>query len=458
MSLRRRLLAIVIFVMALSLIAGAALTYWHALKKIEVEMQSASEVGASTMRDALAGIEPAPGADQHLKRIVRAFDGDRHLMVRFVGTDGTVTAASRVRQASDPAPSWLIGLLTGPPKVIDVDMPAGLERYGRIQFIPDPVNEVGEVWDDARLKLILVGGFCASVLALLYATIGRALRPLENLSSALGRVGQGDYRAHVDEEGPQELKIIYKAFNSMTEALDAAERQNQMLAEQLSTVQEEERSDIARDLHDEIGPFLFAVDADAQTLPALIAKGAGDDAVARSKAIRQSVGHMQKHLRSVLSRLRPALLLDLGLVHAVDNLVAFWRTRRPGVTFEVDVDEERFAPHIEETAFRILQEGTSNAIRHGQPKHVSLSAREGDARMLVVEVSDDGRGLSTQPGGGFGIKGMTERVRPMGGRISLTQRTDCSGLTLRAEIPLPPTAKGPVPPHDIKVVQDIASK
>src|SRR5207244_1304092 len=108
-------------------------------------------------------------------------------------------------------------------------------------------------------------------------------------------------------------KLIYRAFNRMAEQLSAAEQQNQRLNEQLSTVQEEERSEIARDLHDEIGPFLFAADVDAQAIPLLVSRDASSEIVNRSKAIRQSVQHMQLHLRGVLSRLRPALLIDQGL-------------------------------------------------------------------------------------------------------------------------------------------------
>ncbi len=145
------------------------------------------------------------------------------------------------------------------------------------------------------------------MLALIYATVGRALRPLEQLSSALERVGDGDYTAHVAEAGPEDLKPIYRAFNQMAERLRTSEQHNQRLNEQLSTVQEEERSEISRDLHDEIGPFLFAADVDAQAIPLLVSRDASSEIVERSKAIRQSVQHMQVHLRGILSRLRPTL-------------------------------------------------------------------------------------------------------------------------------------------------------
>jgi len=297
---------------------------------------------------------------------------------------------------------------------------------------------VSEVWEDLKLKFIIIASFCVVVLALIYATLGRALRPLEQLSSALNRVGEGDYSAHVAETGPEDLKLIYRAFNRMAEQLREAEQQNQRLNEQLSTVQEEERSEIARDLHDEIGPFLFATDVDAQAIPLLVSREASDEIVDRSKAIRQSVQHMKLHLRGVLSRLRPALLIDQGLTHAVEHLVAFWKARRPQIAFRTDIEDERFPTGIEEVAFRILQEGTSNAVRHGQPSAIGLTARRTDDGMLRVVVSDDGSGITAKGARGFGLAGMRERVASLDGRLRIAEREGGKGVMLIAEIPLPP--------------------
>jgi two-component system sensor histidine kinase UhpB len=310
---------------------------------------------------------------------------------------------------------------------------------GSITIEADPHNEVGEVWEDLKLKFLIIFGFCSIVLGLIYATLGRALKPLEDLSSALNRVGQGDYTAHVAEAGPEDLGVIYRAFNRMAEQLRSAEQQNQRLNEQLSTVQEEERSEIARDLHDEIGPFLFAVDVDAQSIPLLLSREAGDDVVSRSKAIRQSVQHMQLHLRGILSRLRPALLIDQGLTHAVEQLVAFWRARRPLITFETDIEDRRYPANIEETAFRILQEGTSNAVRHGRPSSIGLVARATEDGMLRVTVSDDGSGIAETTKRGFGLVGMRERVSALGGDLRVTGHEAHKGVMLIAEIPLPET-------------------
>lgn len=437
MPLRRRLLVLVALVLGACLLVGGALTYWAGLRKIELEMSSAIAVGSSAVMDALTSIQESSDPEAQLTRIVRAFDGDRHLVARLVGPDGALKSASRLKAPVDPPPAWLYELLEGKIHTQTFTLPDTLKNLGSITLEADPHNEVGEVWEDLQLKFIIISGFCGLVLALIYASLGRALKPLDDLSAALKRVGEGDYSAHVAEQGPEDLNLIYRAFNRMADQLRTAEEQNQRLNEQLSTVQEEERSEIARDLHDEIGPFLFAVDVDAQSIPLMLARNATDDVNSRAGAIRQSVQHMQVHLRGILSRLRPAMLIDQGLTHAIEHLVAFWRTRRPAIIFETDIEDARFPAHIEEAAFRILQEGTSNAIRHGKPSKIGLSANRTPEAALRIVVSDDGAGIAASTKRGFGLVGMRERVAALDGTLEITTSKEEKGVMLIARIPLP---------------------
>ena len=432
MSLRHRLLALIALLLIASLVVGGFLTYWHGTRKIELEMTSALAVSDNALREAVVPMLPGVISEIQLARVITSFDGDRHVQAKLVSTDGKPRVESHVRQPSSPAPQWLLRLLTGSPDTTELNLPNGL---GKIVLRADPLNEVTEVWDDAKEKLVIVGGFCTLVLGMISLTLGRALRPLEALSHALQQVGGGDYGAHVPEKGPQELADIYKGFNTMAGKLFDAERKNQQLAEQLSTVQDEERAEIARDLHDEVGPFLFAVDVDAQTIPSLLARNANEDVAVRAKAIRQSVAHMQTHVRSVLTRLRPGMLLDLGLSHAADQLAVFWQARYPAITFEVDCSEDSFGAKLDEAAFRILQEGTSNAVRHGHPTKISLSAHRDSSGTLVVCVVDDGSGLSDTERKGFGLAGMRDRIALLGGTLTISSGVDGKGVSVRAEIP-----------------------
>lgn len=439
MPLRRRLLFLISLVLIVCLIGGGVLTYWHGVRKIDLEMSSAINVGETAMEDAIAALAASNDGTHTIGRIVVSFNGDRHLRAKLLAPDGSTVRSSRVRPPSDPAPAWLYDLLVRKPQVVSFDLPGEHKSAGRLSIETDPLNEVSEVWEDMKLKLIIVSAFCSLVLALVYVTVGRALRPLENLATAIGRVAGGDFQAQVSVTGPQELAVIYKQFNEMAEQLAQVEHQNLRLHEQLSTVQEEERAEIARDLHDEIGPFLFAVDVDAQTIPPLLLRGDNEDVRERANAIRQSVGHMQTHLRAILSRLRPATLVDLGLSHAVDQLIAFWKARRPGIVFEMDITEVSFGAALDALAFRIFQEGTSNAVRHGAPNRIVLSARRTENNRLRISVVDNGTGLKATATRGFGLTGMRERVTEKGGSLVITEASGKSGVVLVAELPISPS-------------------
>ncbi len=222
----------------------------------------------------------------------------------------------------------------------------------------------------------------------------------------------------------------------MVARLANAEQQNVKLQQQLANVQEEERADLARDLHDEIGPLLFALNVDVSTLQRQIG-GDREQKAARLEAIAGAVAEMQVHVRSMLGKLRPAVLLDLGLDQAVDNLVGFWSKRREDVRIIVDLDCESFGEKLDAPIYRVFQEGLNNALRHGNPTIVELTAKIDDEQHVTVAVRDDGAGLSVDEGHfGYGLIGMRERVESIGGSLVVSNRADGRGVTVTAKLPL----------------------
>ena len=133
--------------------------------------------------------------------------------------------------------------------------------------------------------------------------IGRALRPLDALVAAMAEVGAGRYRTRIGGRLAPELARLRDSFNRMAARLAAADAENRRLNEQLLTLQEQERSDLARDLHDEVSPFLFAISIDAATASRLLGEGHAIEAGDHVQLIAEGVRHMQRQVRSMLSRL-----------------------------------------------------------------------------------------------------------------------------------------------------------
>jgi two-component system sensor histidine kinase UhpB len=320
---------------------------------------------------------------------------------------------------------------------LHVDLPHVFDGHGTVTLETDARNEVAEVWGDIGLTLGVLALFCTLVLAFFYWTLGTAIRPLEHLTRAFSGVGNGDYHQRVAEKGPSELLRLCQGFNQMVQRLARAESQNQRLQKQLLTVQDEERADLARDLHDEVGPLLFAVDVDAVAIERLIDESRYASIAGRVSIIREAVGQMQKHVRGILGRLRPAVLLDVGLAHAIDNLVAFWRAHNRSLDFKVEVPEEGFGEILDATLYRIIQESLSNAVRHGKPRTIAIEVKVLEGEEIAVCVKDDGGGLKADGKlGCFGIIGMRERVESLGGTLEVKDRNDCRGVLVSARLPM----------------------
>ena len=150
---------------------------------------------------------------------------------------------------------------------------------------------------------------------------------------------------------------------------------------------------------------------------------------------------MQRQVRSMLGRLRPIGLAEFGLAAALANLVEFWRRRDPEIVYRLDIapDAEGFDELLDPTVYRIVQECLSNAMRHGRPSAVTVAlsrrcaGRDGEDELTIV-VADDGQGMAAPAGIGYGLRGMSERVKALGGDLTISS-TPGQGLTVTATLP-----------------------
>ncbi len=303
-----------------------------------------------------------------------------------------------------------------------------------------PHNEILENWDTFGELLLTMALFSLATIVLIFLFVGQALRPLGRLSAALAAVGRGEYGVRVEGRLPPELSRLRDSFNRMSGELSRMAEQNRRLTGELLTLQEQERGDIAHDLHDEVGPFLFGINVDVANISRAVQAGRAGQIAEHLRSITDAVGHMQRQVRDMLGRLRPIGLEEFGLAAAIDNLVEFWRRRNPDIRYRVDIADgvESFGETIDLVIFRIVQEGLSNSIRHGQPTRVGVAVERGAVEgPIVVRVEDDGGGIENDAALGYGLLGMTERVKAVGGRLSIDSKPG-SGLTVTAVLPSPP--------------------
>ncbi|MDP1569221.1 MAG: sensor histidine kinase [Vicinamibacterales bacterium] len=203
-------------------------------------------------------------------------------------------------------------------------------------------------------------------------------------------------------------------------------RDLQRLSSKLITAQEEERRSIARELHDEVGQVLTAVNVEISLAQrALELKGGGGHLLDEAQAVTDSA---LQSVRDLSQLLHPAVLDDLGLPAAIDWYLR-GIARRHGL--RVDLEQagmpERVAADTEVAAYRIVQEAVTNIVRHANARtcHVRLVHTTAEGGALTVEVEDDGTGFDAEAMGrigaqrGLGMVGIRERVAQLRGTLTV---------------------------------------
>jgi len=201
----------------------------------------------------------------------------------------------------------------------------------------------------------------------------------------------------------------------------------------------EERTRIAREMHDVVAHSLSVMVVQAEAAEEML--DTDPERARRPLAAVQDTGRSAlSELRRMLGVLReladegPALAPQPGLA-ALDVLVEQVTAAGLPVSVRVEGEPRPLPPGIDLSAYRIVQEGLTNALRHAGPARAEVVVRYGD-RELELQVSDDGRGAATANGGaGHGLVGMRERVAVYGGRLDAGPRPE-GGFAIAARLPL----------------------
>jgi signal transduction histidine kinase len=209
------------------------------------------------------------------------------------------------------------------------------------------------------------------------------------------------------------------------------------LSARLMSVQEEERRRLSRELHDEFGQSLTAVNA---YLWLIERQSVGDPAAlrARTTEARRVVSKTLGAMRELSQLLRPSVLDDLGLVPSLDShLRTFAERHQIAASFSAEGLPERLPPEVETALYRITQEALTNVARHAKATRVqvALAAQAGE---LHLDIEDDGVGFPARGGNGgrigTGLVGIRERARALGGTLTIHAG---KGAHLRVTMPLP---------------------
>jgi signal transduction histidine kinase len=319
-------------------------------------------------------------------------------------------------------------------------------------------RELTEAGDRANstIMAVLLAGMLFGIGAA-FVTTRKITSPLQNLISGMNEVDREGHAREIRLRSGEEFRQVGESFNSMVRRLARANEEQKELQRQLAAAeeerlqslrtfarsvqqaQEEERSRIARELHDDICQRLTGLKYHVEALEEE-ARPSQPRAARRLREVRHELDRSVVEVRRISSNLRPSVLDDFGLATALQILCKdFQKSHRIRTDLQVDpILPGRIDPASETAIFRIIQQAFANIAQHSGARSAFLSLRAGGDQ-LELRIADDGRGFSPpaagRHGNGIGLASMRERAELLGGSFSISSDPR-SGTTVLVTIPM----------------------
>lgn len=446
LSLRARINLLLALVLTLGLAVNVMRLAMEASPRVQAEDQSVIRLAREFVETIVGGLNEAADPQARLDQIIGDLKRLRHVSIARQ-TDADVAAPAATRDEGEDAlsvPAWFVALVH--PVKLSVNVPITINGKNTALVITSiPNDEIAEIWDGILTQLEVGSAVALALFLITMTVVGRALAPLASLSRAMTEIEHGHYDVHIEPSGAPELAAICTKLNQLATTLGEAVEDKRQLAERAVSLQDLEREEIARELHDEFGPYLFALRVHAGALVRLAKESAPDaDGVRKhGSAILEQVNELQQFTRRILERLRPVGLAELGLGEALRALLRLWNDSHPEVAIETTISHAlgETGDTADLTIYRIVQEALTNVFRHARATAVNVSIEpakrsngmQGSREFALVRVWDNGRGLKPNQKFGLGLTGMRERLLALGGTLNVVSGE--GGVTIEALVP-----------------------
>jgi signal transduction histidine kinase len=359
------------------------------------------------------GSPPAARRDGAPDKILRSYAhpaGDSGLASRPSGTVAWATAPVTL------APGKTFGM-------VYLQVPAAAQAPGGVSVSPSLI----------RTGLAVLLGAVPVGLAFGLLSTRSLTRRLRRLAASTLEVANGGFERRITVSGSDEVSQLEEHFNRMAGQLQASLDASRQLTE--ANARHQERSRIARELHDSISQELFSLSVLAGGLRRALPPGS--QVLPQVETMERTAGDTMREMQSLLLALRPVALDELGLVSAIEGICAAYRERL-GVQVRCELDSVALPAALEHAILRVCQEALANAVRHADAAAIGVRLRAGPDQVLL-EVADDGRGFDAggPEGPGLGMRAMRDRVAEQGGQLTIGSDpgTPGAGTVVRAEFP-----------------------
>ena len=449
MSLRFRLNLFISLLFALIFIGGSVYVINSARKSVVDEMEASSRLTLHLINIALI----SSGGDDQIDRERRVVDqiakleSTRHLHIMLIRGDGPYQPRHRISTGKAypmtiEAPQWFVNLVQPPPMefIHELDEPGVTTE---ILIRANPSDEITEVWNETRSTLILMIMFAVLANLIVYFTLGRGLAPIEIILKGLEGIERGDYKLRLPQFGVRELRRISEKFNLMAEVLERSRQENRFLTQRSLAIQENERRNLAHELHDELGQAITAIKAVAVSIEQQLSTRESASIREAANTIIRVSNRMYDVARNMMRRLRPPALDELGLVTALQDMIDDWNTSHQDVFcyFNFEGDAVLLDEECKISLYRIVQESLTNIVKHAGATtvRINLEIRAGTTAQpghVILNIEDDGAGfVPDQTRTGLGLLGMRGRVEALNGTCTINAGPG-RGVRITVTIPM----------------------
>ena len=437
-----------------NLFLNLAIQLMHAGPRVRAEAGSNLRFAREFVLTTIASLPENENPTAGLRRLYANLGSLRHIEIRIFERDEAPPAhwsvADRAKDADPPA--WFVKLVdVPPPRVIFLPIRAHGTDYGSVAIISNPLDELEEIWSDMTWLASISLAATLAIIVLLLLLVRFSLSPFVVLQDSLAALEAGRSGVHIAPRGASEFRNISHALNSLATTLDRVRQENRDLVNELIEIQDNERKEIARDLHDEAGPCLLSIRAAAASLQEATAQTPPDaERLRQIGAIMDSASDaLQTLFRGLLERLRPKGLSELGLETSLKSLFASWSLGHPEVELHLVTphDLSSLDERTALTAYRAVQESVTNIFRHASADWARVSVsfdwagaetgEEGaeDIPTLSLVIEDNGVGIEEGHRSGMGLLGMRERVQGLGGSMRVERRAE-GGARVIVSLPI----------------------
>ncbi len=330
------------------------------------------------------------------------------------------------------APQWFV-------EVLDIDQTSleqtlGVINGDTIKVRIDPGDEINEMWFDASETLLQRAIGLLLFYLLSHVIIGIWLKTTQQIVGVLEDIVKGDFNRRVPHLTMPELDQIARKINHLVGVLGVSKSDNERLARQALTAKEQERRYFAQELHDSLGQSVSAIKAMAVSI-AMRARDTDPVTAESATKIEKISDAAYSSVHDLMSWLRPAILDELGLTHALRHMVDEWNAHHEDtfcrLRMEGRLDDLREEQKI--NVYRIVQEALTNAAKYAEASAINITL--GGQEVISLIIIDDGQGFDQDKVVlGMGLSGIRDRVNMLQGSVTIESRPG-KGTSIHVEFP-----------------------